>query len=101
MAGGYGDDGCARHSAARGSLGYLTAGQCGLLIWFSGVIAAMFAEARHWPAGQISQIQAVEIRCKFAGFTVLLVAGLASFVRSRLVARARRGAGTGRQADVS
>ncbi len=71
--------------------------RAGLLIWFTGEIAAMFAEVRHWPAGQISQMQALGVRCKLAGFTVLLVAGLASLMRSWLRARAGRGTGAGVQ----
>jgi hypothetical protein len=51
--------------------------RAGLVIWFTGVMAAMFAEVRHWPAGQISQMQGLGVRCKLAGFAVLLVAGLA------------------------
>jgi hypothetical protein len=69
--------------------------RAGLLIWFTGVIAAMFAEVRHWPAGQISQMQALGVSCKLSGFTVLLVAGLARLIRSRLRARAGHGTGVG------
>jgi hypothetical protein len=54
----------------------------GLLIWFTGVIAAMFAEVRHWPAGQIAQLHGVGLKCKVTGF-VLLVVGVALRLRSR------------------
>src|SRR5712691_10536242 len=50
--------------------------RAGLLIWFSGVIAAAFAEVRHWPAAQVIQMQALGVRCKFAGFGILLIAAL-------------------------
>jgi hypothetical protein len=28
--------------------------RAGLLVWFTGIIAAMFAEVRHWPASQVA-----------------------------------------------
>ena len=64
--------------------------RAGLLIWFTDVIAAMF-EVRHWPAGEIGQMNAVEIACKLAGFAIL-IAGLAF---QALQARSRRTAGAG------
>lgn len=66
--------------------------RAGLLIWFPGVIAATFAEVRHRPASQISQTNALEIRCKMAGSAVLLTAGLAGLLRSRRAARAESAA---------
>src|SRR5215469_17870705 len=56
--------------------------RAGLLIWFTGIIAAEFAEVRHWPAGQIAQMQSVGIKCKVTGFVVLVV-GLAVHRGSR------------------
>jgi hypothetical protein len=61
--------------------------RAGLLIWFTGVIAATFAEVRHWPAGEIGQMHAVGTTCKLTGFAVL-IAGLALQARSRRTARA-------------
>jgi hypothetical protein len=49
--------------------------RAGLLIWFTGVIAAMF-EVRRWPAREIGQMNAVEIACKLTGLAIL-IAGLA------------------------
>ena len=62
----------------------------GLLIWFTGVIPAMFAEMRHWPAGQITELHGVSLKCKVTGF-ILLVVGLA------LQQRSRGGAASGQQ----
>lgn len=56
--------------------------RAGLLIWFTGIIAAMFAEVRHWPASQISHMDAVGLKCKVTGFIVLIV-GLAVQRRQR------------------
>lgn len=61
--------------------------RAGLLIWFTGVIAAMFAEVRHWPVSQIAQMQVVGFKCKVTGFIVLIVGLIGRFRRS---GRARR-----------
>jgi peptidoglycan biosynthesis protein MviN/MurJ (putative lipid II flippase) len=60
--------------------------RAGLLILFTGVIVASLAGARHWPAREIGQVNAVEHVCKVAGFA-LLAAGLALRARP---ARSRR-----------
>jgi hypothetical protein len=44
--------------------------RAGLLIWFPGVIAATFAEVRHWPAREIGQMHAVGSTCKLTGFAL-------------------------------
>jgi hypothetical protein len=56
--------------------------RAGLLIWFTGIIAATFAEVRHWPASQITQMGALGLKCKVTGFIVLVV-GLALRRRPR------------------
>jgi hypothetical protein len=56
--------------------------RAGLLVWFTGIIAAMFAEVRHWPAGQVAQMQDLGFKAKMTGFAVLAV-GLAIHWRSR------------------
>jgi hypothetical protein len=64
--------------------------RAGLLIWFTGVIAASLADARHWPAREIGQVNTVEYACKVTGFA-LLAAGLllrAITSRSRRTLRA-------------
>jgi hypothetical protein len=61
--------------------------RAGLLAWFTGVIAASLADARHWPAREIGQVHAVEYACKLTGFA-LLAAGLA--LRAARSARSRR-----------
>jgi hypothetical protein len=68
--------------------------RAGLLIWFTGVLAASFAEVRHWPAREIGQMHAVETTCKLTGFAVL-IAGLALQARSSRTARAASRARTG------
>jgi hypothetical protein len=65
--------------------------RAGLLIWFTGVIAASFAGARHWPAREVGPVNAVEYACKITGFA-LVAAGLAlraRAIRSRRAPRAR------------
>src|SRR6185312_5333628 len=47
--------------------------RAGLLVWFTGIIAAMFAEVRHWPASQIAQMQHLDVRAKMTGFANLAV----------------------------
>jgi hypothetical protein len=64
--------------------------RAGLLIWFAGVIVASVAVARHWPAREIGQADAVEYACKITGFA-LVAAGLAlraCTARPRRTARA-------------
>jgi hypothetical protein len=62
--------------------------RAGLLIWFTGVVvAASLASARHWPAREISHVNAAEYACKISGFA-LLAAGLA--LRSARLARGAR-----------
>lgn len=59
--------------------------RAGLLIWFTGIIAATFAEVRHWPASQIARMNDLGAQGKVTGFIVLLV-GLAIHRRSRRAA---------------
>ncbi len=47
--------------------------RAGLLVWFTGIIAGMFAEVRHWPASQIAQMQHLGVRAKMTGFVILAV----------------------------
>jgi len=68
--------------------------RAGLLIWFTGVIAATFAEVRHWPAREVGQMNAVLAVCKLTGFAAL-IAGLALQARSCRTARVRRRTRTG------
>jgi hypothetical protein len=63
--------------------------RAGLLVWFTGIISAMFAEVRHWPASRIAQMHDLGIKAKMTGFVVLAV-GLAIHWRPR---RAVPGAG--------
>jgi hypothetical protein len=73
-----------RPRRTRGDISLLA--RAGLLIWLPGVIAATFAEVRHWPAREIGQMHAVGSTCKLTGFA-LLIAGLALQARSRRTAR--------------
>lgn len=79
------------HGGARRDI-WLVA-RAGLLIWMTGVIVAMLAEVRHWPAHEIGQLHTVEIAGKVGGFALLL-AGLALQARSRRSARAASRPGT-------
>jgi hypothetical protein len=45
--------------------------RAGQLIWFTGVIAPSLADARHWPAREIGQVNGVEYACKMTGFALL------------------------------
>lgn len=68
--------------------------RAGLLIWFTGVIAAIFADVRHWPAREIGRMHAVGTTCKLTGFA-LLIAGLAlQAFKARLRRSARAGSRT-------
>lgn len=62
--------------------------RAGMLIWFTGVLAAMLAAWRHWPPSQISEIYVIGMKCKVTGF-VLLCAGLIRRERSRRIARSQ------------
>jgi hypothetical protein len=64
--------------------------RAGLLIWFTGVIVASLADARHWAAHEIGQVNAVEYACKMTGFALLAASlALRAFaVRSRRTPRA-------------
>jgi hypothetical protein len=59
--------------------------RAGLLVWFTGVIAPSLADARHWPAREIGQVNGVEYACKMTGFALLAadLALLAIASRSR------------------
>lgn len=71
-----------RFARARGMRPGALLARAGLLVWFTGVIAAMFAEVRHWPASQITRMQDLSFKAKMTGF-IVLAAGLAIYWRSR------------------
>jgi hypothetical protein len=45
---------------ARNTPGIWLVARAGLLTWFTGVIAASLPGARHWPAREIGQVDALE-----------------------------------------
>jgi surface polysaccharide O-acyltransferase-like enzyme len=65
--------------------------RAGLLIWFTGVLVATFANTRHWPANQVGPLNDLRVTCKLVGFAALLVAGLVRLGRRRRAARTGSG----------
>lgn len=60
----------------------------GLLVMFTGAVARLFGQVRHWPVGQLLTIDTVNLVLAVAG-TACVITGVVVAVRSR---RAPRGA---------
>jgi hypothetical protein len=59
-----------------------------LLVMFTGAVATLFGQVRHWPAGQLHTIATVNLVLAVPG-TACLIIGVVVAIRSR---RAPRGA---------
>jgi membrane protease YdiL (CAAX protease family) len=58
----------------------------GLLVMFTGLVATLFGQVRHWPAGQLHTIATVNLVLAVAG-TACLIIGVVAVIRSRRDAR--------------
>ncbi len=54
----------------------------GLLVMFTGAVATLFGQVRHWPVGQLHTIATVNLVLAAAG-TACLITGVVAAIRSR------------------